>query len=378
MSKWETVRLGDVCTPKQWKTISTEMLLDTGYPVYGANGKIGFYSQYTHKEATVLVTCRGATCGSITICEPYSYVNGNAMALDNLSSNVAKEYLALYLKKRGFFDVISGSAQPQIIRQNIVKVEIPLPPLHVQQKIADILDRANVLIEKRKAQIEKLDLLVKSQFIEMFGDPVTNPKGWEVSSMGGYLSLLTDFSANGSYEYLDSNVVMYDEPDFALMVRTTDLEKNDFTNEVKYITENAYNILGKSKLFGGEIIMNKIGSAGKVYLMPTLGFPASLGRNAFMLKYLESINPIFMYFLLTSKYGEREIKQHVRGAVTKTITKDAVRSIPVIVPPISLQVSFADFVERVDAQKSELKKSLELLELNYKSLMQKCFEGEIG
>ena len=207
----------------------------------------------------------------------------------------------------------------------------------------------------------------------MFGDLVTNPMGWEKCQMGNVLSLLTDFSSNGCYEYLDSNVTMYDMPNYALMVRTTDLEKQDFTSDVKYINEKAYEILGKSKLFGGEIIMNKIGSAGKVYLMPALDRPASLGRNAFLFRYLDNINPIFIYFLLISEYGESEIQKHVRGAVTKTITKDAVRSIPIITPPLHLQNCFADFVQAADKSKFEIQKALETLELQFNALMQKYF-----
>ena len=86
----DKVKLTDICRPKQWKTISTAQLKESGYPVYGANGKIGFYNEYTHEFPTLLITCRGATCGTVNISEPNSYVNGNAMALDNLSkaSNV--------------------------------------------------------------------------------------------------------------------------------------------------------------------------------------------------------------------------------------------------------------------------------------------------
>jgi type I restriction enzyme S subunit len=174
---------------------------------------------------------------------------------------------------------------------------------------------------------------------------------WEKQPMGCYLSLLTDFSANGSYEYLDSHVVMFDEPEYALMIRTTDLESQDFSVNVKYISKEAYEILGKSKLYGGEIIMNKIGSAGKVYFMPTLNIPASLGRNAFMFRYKDSINSVYIFYLLTSTYGETEISKHIIGAVTKTITKDAVRSIPIIAPPIRLQNEFAAFVQQADKSK---------------------------
>ena len=184
----------------------------------------------------------------------------------------------------------------------------------------------------------------------MFGDPQINEKGFIKAPMGEYLSLLTDFSSNGSYKTLDSGVVMYDEPNYAWMVRTTDLESGDMSS-IKYIDEKAYELLSKSKIFGGEIIMNKIGSAGKIYIIPKLTMPASLGRNAFMFRYDERINNIFMYYLLTSDYGQREIQQYVRGAVTKTITKDDARAVLIIVPPLELQQQFADFVQQVDKSK---------------------------
>lgn len=365
--------LCEISNPKQWKTISTDMLKDEGYPVYGANGVIGYYSEYNHEEKTLLITCRGATCGSLNICDPYSYVNGNAMALDNLIEEINIHYLYYYLLNRGLNDAITGTAQPQIVRQSLQKVVIKYPELEVQHQIVNRLNQVANLINKRKKQLEKLDELVKSRFIEMFGDPNSNEKGWTVSTLDEYMTLLTDFSANGSYELLDSNVVMYDEPNYAVMVRTTDLEAGNLTDGVKYIDRTAYELLSKSKLYGGELIMNKIGSAGKIYIMPQIDKPASLGRNAFMFRFDDRINMVYLYALLSSDYGTKEIQQYVRGAVTKTITKESTRSIRVIVPPIELQEQYATFVKQVDKSKFEIKQSLEKLELLKKSLMQKYF-----
>ena len=286
-------------------------------------------------------------------------------------------YFMYYLKSRHFKEQlaghITGSAQLNYGPSHLKKMVMPILRLNKQDELIEKLDNIQEIIELRQLQLKKLDELVKSRFVEMFGDVVLNPKKWVKEPMGNYMTLLTDFSANGSYKYLDSNVVMYDEPNYALMVRTTDLEKNDFENDVKYIDENAYNILSKSKLFGDEIIMNKIGSAGKVYLMPKLNRPASLGRNAFMFRFNSDINIIFLYHLLTTEYGVVEIQQHVRGAVTKTITKDAARSIRIIVPPMELQNQFADFVSQIDKSKLAVQKSLEKAETLKKSLMQKYF-----
>ncbi|MBQ9758686.1 MAG: restriction endonuclease subunit S [Opitutales bacterium] len=133
---WKRVKLRDLCSPKQWKTISTDMLTTKGYPVYGANGKIGFYSSFNHEEETLLVTCRGATCGNLNICEKFSYVNGNAMALDNLSESVSLLFLFYALRNRCFEDVFSGSSQPQIIKAYIERITVPVPPLSLQEEFA--------------------------------------------------------------------------------------------------------------------------------------------------------------------------------------------------------------------------------------------------
>ena len=164
------VNLIDICDPKQWKTFSSNDLHDEGYPVYGANGKKGYFSKYTHEFPTVLITCRGATCGTINICEPKSYVKGNAMALDNLDSSVGLTYLFYVLKFRGFDDANSVSAQPQITRQNLKNVKIPMPILVDLQKIAAILDAADSLRQKDQQLVERYTALSQSLFLEMFGE----------------------------------------------------------------------------------------------------------------------------------------------------------------------------------------------------------------
>jgi len=263
-------------------------------------------------------------------------------------------YFMYYLKSQHFknqlFKQITGSAQLNYGPSHLKKMIMPLINLSKQDEIIACMDKVQSIIEMRQQELVKLDDLIKARFVEMFGDPANNEKGFIKAPMGEYMTVLTDFSSNGSYKTLDSGVIMYDEPNYAWMVRTTDLESGDMT-AIKYIDEEAYELLAKSKIYGGEIIMNKIGSAGKIYLMPQIDIPASLGRNAFMFRYDERINVKFLYHLLTSEYGQREIQQYVRGAVTKTITKNDVRAVLIIVPPIELQNEFESFVEQVNKSK---------------------------
>lgn len=221
-------------------------------------------------------------------------------------AGVNAEYLRYCLECRNQ-DMFSrfvkrGSRQGKTIDlKRWLTYEIPVYDENRQQEIVDRLNRISELIEKRQEQLVQLSELVKSRFIELFGDPASNSPKWDTGRLGDYMTTLTDFSANGSYALLDSQVVMYDEPHYAIMVRTTDLETGDFKNGVKYIDQKAYELLGKSKLFGGEMIMNKIGSAGKIYLMPHIETPASLGRNAFMFRFDQRVNIVFLYALLDRK-----------------------------------------------------------------------------
>ena len=283
---------------------------------------------------------------------------------------INKEYLRFAMGKalKRIEEKTSFVTVKHLSAKKLNEVEFILPSLEEQNKIADSLCKLEKIKLFREKELFKLDTLTKARFVEMFGNPVSNEKGFKKAPMGDYMTVLTDFSSNGSYKTLDSGVTMYDKPNYAWMVRTIDLESGDMSS-IKYIDESAYELLAKSKIYGGEIIMNKIGSAGKVYLMPQIDMPASLGRNAFMFRYDERINVKFLYHLLTSDYGQREIQQYVRGAVTKTITKDDTRSVLIIVPPIELQNQFADFVNQVNKSKVIYLTLLNKLTIFTKSLL---------
>ncbi|MFU8894521.1 MAG: restriction endonuclease subunit S [Luteolibacter sp.] len=150
----KTIRLGQVCRPRQWPTISQSDLLPEGFPVYGANSHIGFYHTYNHEESVVAVTCRGATCGEVSFIPPKSYVTGNAMCLDEMDENqLLKIYAFQALRHFGLKNIVSGSAQPQIIAQDVRKYSLPIPPLPEQRKIADILSTWDEALETLDALI---------------------------------------------------------------------------------------------------------------------------------------------------------------------------------------------------------------------------------
>ena len=195
--------------------------------------------------------------------------------------------------------------------------------------------------------------------------------------IGNIISTLTDYHANGSYELLRDNVKMYDEPNYALMIRTIDFEKNDFEKDVKYIDRQAYNFLKKTKVYGNEVIINKIGNAGKVYLAPVLNRPVSLGMNIFMLRFKKDYCAPFIYTYLNTIYGKNLIKRRITGAVPLSIDKDSVRE--VIVPNLDngFQNKISNIVYNAQRKNNDSKITYNKIEsILYKSLKINEFKQE--
>ena len=324
------------------------------------------------KENDILISVR-APIGALNYATEECCI-GRGLAAITIENDAERNYVFHFLKAQNkeLNNKGTGSTFKAISKSVLEEVQVPVISKEQQEISMKLMDIIEQIIHQRKQELQRLDELIKARFVEMFGDPAMNEKGFIKAPMGDYMTVLTDFSSNGSYKTLDSGVTMYDEPNYAWMVRTTDLESGDMTS-IKYIDESAYELLAKSKIFGGEIVMNKIGSAGKIYLMPQIDMPASLGRNAFMFRYDERINVKFLFHLLTSDYGQREIQQYVRGAVTKTITKNDARSVLIIVPPIELQNEFEQFVKQVNKSKVTVQKALDETQLLFDSLMQKYF-----
>jgi len=283
-----------------------------------------------------------------------SIIHGmNLLCIRVIDDIVFPEYLQLFFKtnqyKRQIKKIMKKSVNQASFSVNDFKeILIRLPKLDIQEKIIKKIMTLEKILENNKLKLKFLSELNKSLFATMFGDIKTNDKNWEIKKFHEIISILTDYHANGSYKILKDNVELLDFKEYALMIRTTDLENNNFIKGVKYINEKAYNFLKKTKIFGGELIINKIGSAGNVYLMPYLNIPVSLGMNQFMIRLKKDYSNIFYYKLLTTEYYTNVIKSNVQGAVTKTITKEAIKNIDIIIPPIELQNKFAERIEKIE------------------------------
>jgi len=154
----KTFKLGEIASIYQPQTISQTDCSNNGkYPVYGANGIIGHYYKYNHEKEQIIITCRGSTCGTVNMSDCYSWITGNAMVVnvDKKEKIVNKKYLFYYLKTLSFRSIISGSGQPQIVREPLQNYLIKLPDLETQNNIVAILNSFEIKLNIEEKLLQK-------------------------------------------------------------------------------------------------------------------------------------------------------------------------------------------------------------------------------
>lgn len=368
------VLLTSICRAKQWKTISTKDLLEEGYPIYGANGKIGFYHTYTHEFPTILITCRGATCGTINISEPKSYVNGNAMALDNLSSEVDMYFLKHFLEYRKLDDVISGSAQPQITGQGLSKVKIPLPPLPQQQKIANILDAADALRQKDKALLAKYDELTQALFLDMFGDPVSNPKGYLLHLLGDHCTV------KGGKRVPKEEKLVSQNTGFPY-IKAGNIKSGKVTSKnLEYLLPITREKLKRYTVEKGDVCITVVGAnIGDIGIVPEELHLANLTENAnkILINDKSILNNAYLAKYLQMDFVQKNIGAKTMAVGVPKLALFRIEQIELLIPPINVQNQFAARIQVIEQQKSIAQRSLYKSEALFNSLLQKAFKGEL-
>ncbi|WP_250227781.1 restriction endonuclease subunit S [Anaeropeptidivorans aminofermentans] len=369
MGKWKIVAFDEVLTIINGKNQKQVENPSGKYPIYGSGGVMGYADDYLCEANTVVIGRKGTINRPIFVEEPFWNVD---TAFGLCAKNILHPKYLFYFCEQFDFETLNTTVTiPSLTKANLLKIKIPLPPLPVQQQIADALDCASALIEKRKAQIEKLDLLVKSQFIEMFGDPVTNPMGWGVQSLKDICTKLTD-GTHFSPESYQSGDYMY------ITAKNIKPGGLDFSN-ITYVKTDVHNqIYARCNPECGDVLYIKDGVTTGIAIVNTLQEPFTMLSSVALLKQNRLIvTGEYLCGVLNNKNMYSAIRGNMGGAAITRLTIAKLNKVELPIPPITLQTQFADFVQQVEAQKSLLQQSLAKLEKNYKSLMQKCFKGEM-
>jgi type I restriction enzyme S subunit len=164
---WEVVKLNSVVDICYGKNLPTKNLLSDGYPVFGGNGQIGFYSEYLYEKSQVLIACRGAASGKVIISLPYSFVTNNSLVLEQNGMSVTHEYLKQFCLENEFYNYATGSAQPQITIANLANANILIPQRDlmnmfslirnsIDHEVLSLFNENNKLVAIRDALLPKL------------------------------------------------------------------------------------------------------------------------------------------------------------------------------------------------------------------------------
>ncbi len=390
--EWTEAFLPEVCNPKQWKTISTSELSESGYVVYGANGKIGFYSTYTHEKPTLMITCRGATCGNLHISVPFAYINGNAMALDDLSENlITQKYLYYALKARGLDDAISGSAQPQITRQGLTVVNLRIAPLAEQQQIAQKLDELLAQVDTLKTRLDAIPKILKRFRQSVLAAAVSGrlTEEWRL----GNASLLWRNLSLGDITAFQNGFAFKSEWFSAVgdcQVMKLGNIKNDglrLETSPAFVDENIAELHKRYKPDYEDILITMTGTKYK----RDYGFTCMVPKNIKILinqrvgriiPDKKQVIPRYLLIFLQSKMFLDEFFKGETGGVNQgNVGSDHIKSCFVTLPPLEEQTEIVRRVEQLFAYADQIEQRVKDAQarVNHltQSILAKAFRGEL-
>ena len=281
-------------------------------------------------------------------------------------------FLSEFIRKE-IDDRISVGAQPSLSMTKIRDFSLPLPPLPEQEAIARALSDADAWIESLEQLIAKKRLIKQGTMQEL----LTQKEGWEVKKLGEVIEILADYTANGSFESLKNNVRYYSKKNYAVLVRTTDLDKKEFEPE-RFTDEIGYRFLSKTSLFGGELILANVGSIGKVFKVPKYNMPMTLAPNTYMIKLFSSFSQEYVYQWMKSGEFVTKLLAKVGSSTLMAINKNNLRDIIIPIPnTYSEQTRIATILSDMDAQLAALEAQLHKARQIKQGMMQELLTGRI-
>ena len=299
------------------------------------------------------------------------FTNEAIAALHVLDHDVAdRDYLYWAL---GFIDydrLVDRAAKGKTLNKAKLKLlQIPLPPLDEQKRIAGTLDAADALRAKRRAALAQLDTLPQSTFLDMFGDPVTNPMGWEKPLLEDLCEKVID-CPHSTPRWSGSGVIC---------LRTSNLGKGEWNwADTRFVTEEDYTErTRRSEILPNDIILSREGTVGVLALVDE-GMRLCMGQRLVQLRVNDSqLDPRFLLNLLLHDLAPERLSRLIAGSTSKHLNVKELRKLPVLLPPLDIQHRFAAIVESVEHQKASQRAHMAELETLFASLQSRAFRGDL-
>ena len=331
------------------------------YPIYGSGGVMGYADDYICEGNTVVIGRKGSINNPIFVETPFWNVD-TAFGLCADPTKLSAKYLYYFCEKFDFEQLNTTVTIPSLTKTNLLNVQIPLPALDEQYRIVAVLDKVSGLIAKRRAQLDKLDLLVKARFVEMFGDPVRNSMEWPTST----LCELGEFG-RGVSKHRPRNDPKLLGGKYPL------IQTGEVANAELYIVSysSTYSELGfqQSKMWKSGTLCITI--AANIAKTAILTFDACFPDSVVGFLANEKTNNIFIHYWFS--FFQKILEAQAPESAQKNINLKILSELNVIVPPITTQNQFAAFVGQIEKTKSSINHSLEKLETMKKTLMQEYF-----
>ena len=361
------VKLEDVCYNGSSSLSQKDIIMLEGkYPVYGASGLIKYINFYKYDKEYIAIVKDGAGIGRTMILPANSSVISTLQYIFP-KENINIRYLYYALNAMDLSKYYSGVTIPHIYFKDYKKEELYLPIIDEQINIVNKLDKIREIIDIRKKQIEELDEIIKSQFVEMFGDVRKNDKNWKYTTLGKECFLnpkkseLKNMNENFEVSFVAMPSVSENGNIDTNIIKKYDDVKKGFT----YFAEN-------------DVLFAKITPCmenGKGAVAVGLKNKIGFGSTEFhVLRPKENINSVWLYTLTAMKSFRIEAERKMTGSAgQKRVPISFFKTYNLGLPPITLQNQFADIVKQIDKQKFEIQKSLEETQKLQESLMNKYF-----
>jgi len=279
-------------------------------------------------------------------------------------------FLAFFLKSAEprLLTTVRGTTADNIPLDELKALEVPRVPLTEQRRIADILDKADAIRRKRKEAIALTEELLRSAFLEMFGDPVTNPKGWPVKPLGELLAFLTSGSRGWAQHYADSGETF-------LRIQNVRKDLLDLS-DVAFVQPPDSAEARRTETKPGDVLLSITADLGRTAVVP-----ASLPR-AFINQHLailrpQGVNAEYLSAFLASEGGQLQVNRRNKGGVKAGLNFDDIRSVEVLLPPVAAQEKFATAKRRIRATNADIERALLHDDDLFNSLVARAFAGEL-
>lgn len=363
---WEYKKLGDCCNiicGQDYKKVESP---NGKYPIYGTGGIMGYANQFRCPAYSVIIGRKGSINNPIYVEDDFWNVD-TAFGIVPSKEALSSKFFFYFCKNYDFTKHNVAVTIPSLRRIDLLKIPIPVPPLPEQEHIVSELDLLSSIIEKKKAQLKEYDLLAQSIFYDMFGDPVENEKGWEVKKLGEVCHHITDG------DHMPPPKAEKGIPFITISNINKDSREIDFDNTFFVPIEYYNNLKDERKARIGDLLYTVTGSYG-IPLQVKDDKPFCFQRHIALLRpNREYLNTTFVCYWALCESVKFMADDIATGIAQKTVGLSSLRCFSIILPPLTLQQSFAEKIEAIERQKELIKQSITEAETLFNSRMDYYF-----